>query len=96
MNEYRQELMKKAEAEFNEIFDDVQKSVICVTENIDKQSEQLFYFTGFMNMLVDQLINYELEIAQRSSNDGALCRMILNKFNTELQEKIKKNRQGLS
>ncbi|RNC77186.1 hypothetical protein DA717_11640 [Piscirickettsiaceae bacterium NZ-RLO2] len=87
MNEYRRELIKKAVNEFNEIFGSIQKSVIDVAETIDKQSEQVFYFTGFMNMLINELINYELKITEQYSD--SLHRVILNQLDNTLQERLK-------
>ncbi|MGJ3494419.1 hypothetical protein ACR9PT_07540 [Piscirickettsia salmonis] len=87
MNKYRHELMKKATSEFNEIFDNVQKSVIDVAETIDKQSEQVFYFTGFMNMLINELIDYELKVTEQYSD--SLHSVILNQLDSKLQERLK-------
>ncbi|APS59061.1 hypothetical protein [Piscirickettsia salmonis] len=79
--------MKKATSEFNEIFGSIQKSVIDVAETIDKQSEQVFYFTGFMNMLINELIDYELKITEQYS--GSLHSVILNQLDKKLQERLK-------
>ncbi|MGJ3495713.1 hypothetical protein ACR9PT_14275 [Piscirickettsia salmonis] len=88
MNNYRKGLIEKSITEFNEIFDLVQKSVLDVTETIDKQSDQIFYFTGFMSMLIDQLIDYELEITKQY--DDRLHSVILNKIDSKLQEKLQR------
>ncbi|QGN96949.1 hypothetical protein Psal071_03548 (plasmid) [Piscirickettsia salmonis] len=93
MNEKQKALAKTSMVEFNKIFDLIKKSVLDTTENLDKKSEQVFYFTGFITLLIDQLIDLQLQVIKSSVDDKSLSLMILKQLDEKIQEKIKESRE---
>ncbi|ODN41016.1 hypothetical protein [Piscirickettsia litoralis] len=88
MNKHNKELIKLAEVNCEKVFKDIETNVIETEESISGADNQVYYFTGFINMLIDRLMDYELEVVEPYSKQ--LQKDLLNKFDNRVRVKFKK------